>query len=125
MDSFTQFVLGAACGETAAGRRLGRRALVWGGLAGTLPDLDVLASPFLSEPAALRFHRGPTHSLFFAFVAAPLLGWFVARFYRGRARGYPDRLALGDRWPWTALFFWALWTHPMLDFFTNYGTQLF
>lgn len=118
MDSLTQFALGAAVGEAAAGKSLGRRALVWGGLAGILPDLDVLAAPFQTAAEALRFHRGPTHSLLFAFVAAPLLAWLASRYYRGRK---PD---LGAYRPWLALFFWALWTHPILDYFTIYGTQL-
>lgn len=114
-------MLGAAAGEAAAGRRLGRRALVWGALAGTLPDLDVLASPFLTDPEALRFHRGVTHSLFFAFVAAPLLAWLTARLHRRFGWGGE---AAGEVRPWLGLWFWGLWTHPMLDAFTVYGTQL-
>ncbi len=121
LDSLTQLVLGAAAGEAASGRRLGRRALAWGALAGTLPDLDVLAAPFLSEPEALRFHRSLTHSLFFAFVAAPLLGWLTARLHR-RFRWGGE--AAAEVRPWVWLWFWALWTHPMLDAFTVYGTQL-
>ena len=41
MDSVTQFMLGAAVGEAVLGRKIGRKALLYGGLAGTLPDLDV------------------------------------------------------------------------------------
>ena len=41
MDSVTQLVLGAAVGEAALGRRVGNRAILWGAIAGTLPDLDV------------------------------------------------------------------------------------
>ena len=104
-------------GEAVAGHRLGRRALLWGGVAGTLPDLDVLLAPFQTPAEALAFHRGPTHSLLFAFVAAPMLGWLFSYLYRKRAD-------LSETKPWMAVFFWALWTHPMLDFFTVYGTQL-
>ena len=42
MDSLTQVVLGAAVGEAALGKKIGNRAIVWGGIAGTIPDLDVL-----------------------------------------------------------------------------------
>ncbi|MGD8803873.1 MAG: metal-dependent hydrolase, partial [Gammaproteobacteria bacterium] len=41
MDSITQIALGAAVGEAVAGRQLGRRALLWGAICGTIPDLDV------------------------------------------------------------------------------------
>ncbi len=121
MDSLSQIVLGAATGEAAAGRRIGRRALLWGALAGTLPDLDVLASPFLTEPESLRLHRSFSHSLFFAFVAAPLLGWLTARLHRRFGWGSEGTREVR---PWIALWFWGMWTHPMLDAFTNYGTQL-
>ena len=47
MDSLTQAALGAAVGQAVAGPRVGRRAAVWGALAGTIPDLDVVAYPFL------------------------------------------------------------------------------
>ena len=121
-------MLGAAVGEAAAGRKLGRRALLWGGLAGTVPDLDVFVALLLglSKPAGLRFHPGPTHAFAFAFVAAPVFGWLTARFYRSRSRSPgAARPHLGDARPWIALYFWSLWARPLLDLFTNYGTQLF
>ena len=51
MDSLTQAVLGAACGEAVLGRKIGNKALVWGAIAGTIPDLDVVAQVFLSHEA--------------------------------------------------------------------------
>ena len=42
MDTVTQIGLGAAVGEAMLGRLVGRRALLWGGIFGLLPDLDVL-----------------------------------------------------------------------------------
>lgn len=129
MDSLTQAVLGAAVGQAVAGDRLGRRAALWGAVAGTIPDLDVLAYPFLTEAGALRVHRGVTHGLPFAFVAGPVLGWAVWRWYRWRAGRGPA--ASAPRWAaadagraWAAVFFWGLLTHPVLDVFTVYGTQL-
>ena len=126
VDSLTQAILGAAVGEAVAGPRLGRRAALWGAVAGTLPDLDVLAAPFLDAAGELHFHRGLTHGLAFSFVAGPALGWAVWRFERWRAGRNPDRPALGaGTWrAWTAVWFWALLTHPLLDTFTVYGTQL-
>ncbi|MEM9996572.1 MAG: metal-dependent hydrolase [Bacteroidota bacterium] len=130
MDSLTQLALGAACGEAVAGRRVGHRAALWGGVAGTLPDLDILAYPFLDPVGELYFHRGITHGLLFGFVVGPLLGWLIARFYRWRvARAGPDpgeplRAATSWRlWGWVG--FWALFTHPLADALTIYGTQLY
>ena len=121
MDSLTQVALGAAVGEAVAGHKLGRRAALWGAVAGTIPDLDVLAYPFLDPVGELRFHRGVTHGLPFAFVVGPLLGYAVWRFARWRA--VPE----AEVAPWRAygaVFFWGLLTHPLLDVFTVYGTQL-
>ena len=126
VDSLTQAVLGAAVGEAVAGPRLGRRAALWGAVAGTLPDLDVLAYPFLDTAGELHVHRGLTHGLAFSFVAGPALGWAVWRVERWRAGRDPDRPArsAGTWRAWTAVWFWALLTHPLLDTFTVYGTQL-
>lgn len=120
MDSLTQVVLGGAVGSAARGPRLGRSAALWGAVAGTVPDLDILAYPFLDPAGELIHHRGITHGLVFAFVAGPLLGWLVwrLRLWRGNTRE-------GEAWrDWTAVFFWGLFTHPLLDVFTIYGTQL-
>ena len=85
MDSLTQIVLGAAVGEATLGRRVGNRAMLWGGLAGTLPDLDVLSGWVTDPMSALAYHRAFTHSFPFALLAAPLLGLVVHRLYGGRA----------------------------------------
>ena len=65
MDSLSQIVLGAAVGEAVLGRRIGNRAMIWGAVAGTIPDMDVLGQYFLSELDNLAFHRGISHSLVF------------------------------------------------------------
>ena len=49
MDSLSQIVLGAAVGEAVLGRRIGNRAMIWGAVAGTIPDMDVLGKYVLSE----------------------------------------------------------------------------
>lgn len=115
MDSITQAALGAAVGEAALGRKAGGKAAAWGAFFGTLPDLDILAYPFLDPAQELLFHRGPTHALLFSVVAAPLFGLLLARLHR------KDGI---DRRQWSWLAFLALFTHPVLDAFTAYGTQL-
>ena len=78
MDSLTQAVLGAACGEAVLGRKIGNKALVWGAIAGTIPDLDVVAQVFLSHEAdELVYHRGLTHSILFTIFGAMLFGWMA------------------------------------------------
>ena len=69
MDSLTQIILGAAVGEVVAGRKIGNRAMLWGAIAGTIPDLDVMiGSLFMTEINGLAFHRAITHSIFFVIV---------------------------------------------------------
>ncbi|MBB4079136.1 inner membrane protein [Lewinella aquimaris] len=81
MDSLTQVILGAAVGEAVLGRKLGNRAMLWGGIAGTLPDLDVLSGLVTDPMSALAYHRAFTHSLPFAILAGPLIGWTVHRLH--------------------------------------------
>lgn len=116
MDSLTQIVLGAAVGEAVLGKKIGNRAMLWGALAGTIPDLDVAARYLTDTITATEIHRGFSHSIIFAVLMAPLLGGLVHQIKKR-----PD---VGIRgWAW--LFFWGLFTHPILDAFTTWGTQLF
>jgi inner membrane protein len=117
MDTVTQGLLGAVCGQAACGRRLGHAALAWGAVGGILPDTDMVLS--LADPLAeWQYHRSLTHSLWFGPVVGPLLGLAV---WRARRR----RGALGETpASWIAVFALALLTHPLLDLFTTYGTQL-
>ena len=114
MDSLTQIVLGAAVGEAVLGKKVGNKAMLYGAIAGTIPDLDVLASHFTDTVTALALHRGFTHSVVFSVVFAPIFGWLVSRYEK-----YKDFKG----WSW--LFFWAFVTHPILDSYTTWGTQLF
>ena len=68
MDSLTQIVLGAAVGEVAVGKKVGNWALLWGGVAGTIPDLDVFAKHFTDNVTALEIHRGFSHSILFSLM---------------------------------------------------------
>lgn len=116
MDAITQITLGAAIGEATLGKKVGNKAILWGGISGTIPDLDVIAGPFMDTVSRLAFHRSFTHSITFALIFAPLLGYLIYRLYRGRDGTWKD---------WTYLVFWATVTHPLLDNFTSYGTQFF
>jgi inner membrane protein len=115
MDTITQITLGAAVGEALLGKKIGNKAALWGAAFGVLPDLDVLASPFVSEVQALAIHRGITHSIFFCIVAAPLFGWLLKRYQKNDAT-WRD---------WSRLVFWVFLTHIFIDVCTSYGTQVF
>ena len=114
MDSLTQIVLGAAVGEAVLGKKVGNKAMLYGAIAGTIPDLDVFASHFTDTVSALAIHRGFTHSIVFSVLFAPIFGWLVSRYET--YKNFKD---------WSLLFFWALVTHPILDAHTTWGTQLF
>lgn len=122
MDSLTQIVLGAACGEAVLGKKIGNKALLFGAIGGTIPDLDVFVGNLLhgNQIDAMLFHRGFMHSILFSVLAAFLLGWLTYKLYNSG-----NRLYTTTQKDWTLLFFWSLFTHPILDCFTPYGTQLF
>ena len=115
MDSITQLALGAAIGEAVAGRHVGRRALLWGAIAGTFPDLDVFI-PFGDAVRDFTYHRGASHSLFVLLVLTPLLVWLILKLH-------PD--TAGHRRRWFVMIYLVFATHVLLDSFTVYGTQIF
>lgn len=116
MDSLTQFVLGAAVSTVCLGPKIGpRKAVLVGGLLGTLPDLDVLI-PFEDPIDSFVYHRGWSHSLFVHALAAPVIGEGLRLLFKGlRAHRFLT---------WAAVFL-VLSTHAMLDAMTVYGTRLF
>ena len=109
MDSLTQITLGAAVGELALGRKIGNRAMVWGAIGGTIPDLDVFANLVTDEISAMAFHRALTHSIFFSIVAPLILAWLLVRFYeRGRRRRFGLDLLKAGGVLWVLLFVGSL-----------------
>ncbi len=113
MDSLTHIVFGAALGEAVLGKKAGKKAMLWGAIANTIPDLDVFLV-FGDPIREITIHRGFSHSILFALLAAPILGWFINKLYKDK---------LGFR-AWTVFFLICILTHPLLDSFTTYGTQL-
>lgn len=116
MDSLTQIVLGGAVGELVLGKKVGNKAILWGAIAGTIPDLDVVASFFVDRLRANEVHRGFSHSIVFAILFAPIFGWIISKIYKN--------LKEVDWKDWSKLMFWGLFTHPLLDIHTTWGTQL-
>ncbi len=96
--------------------------MLFGAIGGTIPDLDVYIGNLLygNKIDAMLFHRGFMHSIIFSVLAAFVLGWLAYKLYNSG-----KRLHKTTPKDWIALFFWSLFTHPILDCFTPYGTQLF
>ncbi len=122
MDSLTQIVLGAACGQMVLGKKIGNKAFLFGAIGGTIPDVDVFIGRFLysNEIQAMAFHRGFMHSILFAVIGAVFFGWITFKAYNSG-----KRKEMTTQKDWIRLFFWSIFTHPILDCFTPYGTQLF
>ena len=114
MDSVSQIALGAAVAVATMGRRTAVwKAALWGAVAGTLPDLDVLIDH--GDPIRnMVLHRAETHALFWLSLFSLPLAAAVARVH--------SEWAQWRRW-WLALWL-VLVTHPLLDAMTVYGTQL-
>ena len=115
MDSVTQIALGAAVGEAVLGRKIGNRAMLWGAIAGTLPDLDVFV-PLGDVVKDFTYHRSASHSLLMLALATPLLVWLITRIHPSLRE---------HRTRWMLLVYLAFATHVLLDSFTVYGTQIF
>ena len=126
MDSFTHLVSGTVLGDAILGRKVGNRAMVWGAIASSLPDVDVLLRPFEDDLSFLVHHRGLSHSVFVAAAAAVVFGWLAAAWDR-RASRRPGSESPGPHagfWPWTGLCLAAILSHLLLDVCTTFGTPL-
>ncbi|MBW8192525.1 metal-dependent hydrolase [Neiella marina] len=116
MDSVTQIALGAAVGGVIGHKQLGWRAYALGAALGTLPDLDVLVQYDNAVDNVTR-HRGFSHSLFVLTALSPVLAWLIQRYRHWQQYKV-------SFWRMLLLCWLCLITHPLLDAFTSYGTQL-
>ena len=116
MDSITQAALGGLCGEMTLRKQLGWKGVAWGLFFGTLPDLDIIAYPWLDKMQQLSWHRGLSHSILMCFVAAAVFGWLLAKLHR--KKGVTQKQAT-----WFVFITWV--THITIDCFTSSGTQIF
>lgn len=116
MDSLTHIVVGACIGEAFFRKGFGKKAMFWGALAQSVPDVDFIAGFWLDTTENLLAHRGFTHSILFGILVIPLLALaadLVHRPYEWMLR----------RW---LLFFAAeVFFHLFIDGFNNYGIGWF
>jgi inner membrane protein len=114
MDSLTQLTFGAACGEAVLGQKVGRKALVWGSILGSLPDLDVFI-PLGGPVNDFVYHRGFSHSLILLAFFSPMIAWLITKIHPDTKRYYCG---------WVLLSFLVLQASVLLDLLTIYGTQI-
>ena len=115
MDSVTQAVLGGAVSYTVLGRRLGKRAALYGMALGTIPDLDVLID-FGGPIENMTHHRGFSHSLFVQALVTPIFVLLLSKLPFSRSASWAR---------WSVAVYLSFATHSLADFFTVYGTQIF
>jgi inner membrane protein len=116
MDSITHIALGACMGEAFLDRKLGKKAMVWGALAQSVPDIDFLASFWMNTSNNLLAHRGFTHSFLFVAIITVFFSLIAERWHR------PHNINL-KRW---LIFFGAvIFIHVFIDAFNNYGVGWF
>ncbi len=112
MDSITHIALGACVGEAILGKQLGKRAMLLGAIAQSVPDVDFLAAFWLNASSNLLAHRGFTHSILFAILITPLLALLAERWHR------PHNISTGR---WMSFFALGIFIHIFTDAFNVYG----
>ena len=112
MDSLTHIALGACIGEAFAGKKLGKKAMLWGALLQSIPDIDFIAGTWLSPSENLLAHRGFTHSILFAIIVVPLLALLAEKLHR------PHNIQLKK---YLLFFSVEILIHLFIDGFNAYG----
>ncbi len=113
MDIISHFVLGAALGGVLAAKRIGNKAILWGGIFSLFPFIDVIASWFFDTTTALYVQGGFSHSIVFCALLAPILGWIVSKIEK-----YEEYSVIR----WANLAFWCMLSHCAYDLLTISGT---
>jgi inner membrane protein len=103
-------------GEAFAGKKLGKKAMLWGAMAQSVPDIDFLASFWMNTSSNLLAHRGFTHSFLFCAIITPLLALLAGYLHR------PHNISLSK---WLQFFGGTIFVHIFIDAFNNYGVGWF
>lgn len=114
MDSVSHIVIGAAIGETLLGKKIGRWGMLLGAIAKSVPDFDLFFTGLSDPRAYMCEHRAHTHSLFIEGLYAIPIAWLLVKLFKQKV-SFKRML----------IFMLAcLWGHSLLDWCTNFGTQL-
>ncbi|MCC6290055.1 MAG: metal-dependent hydrolase [Chitinophagaceae bacterium] len=115
MDSLTHIVLGACIGEVIAGKQLGKKAMLLGAIAQSIPDIDAVGSFWMNEADDIVTHRSLTHSILFALMVSWLLAWVSHKIF------HRNNVAMKK---YLLLFSVNIFVHIFIDTFNAYGTEL-
>lgn len=116
MDSLTHIALGACIGEAFFGKVIGKKAMLWGALAQSVPDIDFVAAFWMNPAGNLLAHRGFTHSILFTLIVTPFLSLVAERWHR------PHNISIRR---WMLFFALQIFIHIFIDAFNNYGVGWF
>lgn len=114
MDLVTQGLLGATVAQAGYSKKIGAYSPIYGFVLGLVPDFDIVTGLF-GPWVSLKYHRGPTHSFLVLPLIAIPIGLLLKKITRS---GAPTKY-------WVGMSLWCLMTHPIIDWFTTYGTCLF
>ncbi len=103
-------------GEAFAGRTIGKKAMLWGILAQSIPDVDFIAAFWLDTADNLFAHRGITHSFLFAVLITPIISYFAYKLHR------PHNISFQK---WNLFIGLVIFIHLFIDAFNNYGVGWF
>lgn len=103
-------------GEAFAGKTVGKKAMLWGVLAQSIPDIDFIASLWLNTSDNLLAHRGFTHSILFCLLLTPVIASLAYHIHK------PHNITLLK---WVLFIGSAISIHLFLDAFNNYGVGWF
>ncbi|MEO8413207.1 MAG: metal-dependent hydrolase [Ginsengibacter sp.] len=108
----THIALGACIGEAFFKKGFGKKAMLWGSLAQSIPDIDFIASGWLDTPGSLLAHRGFTHSILFGLIIVPIFALVAGKIHRAHNISFRK---------WILFFGTEVFTHLFIDGFNNYG----
>jgi inner membrane protein len=114
LDSVSHIVIGAAIGEVIVGKKIGRWALLIGAIAKSIPDFDLFYTGLKDPRGYMCVHRGHTHSLIWEALYAIPLAYGLSFVFKRKVSFLP----------FFVLLLACLWGHSLLDWCTNFGTQL-
>jgi inner membrane protein len=116
MDSLTHIAVGALIGEAYAGKQLGRKAMLFGAIFQSIPDMDFVGAFFLSPTENVLFHRGFTHSFLFGTLISIVLSFCASRWHRAKVLSFNS---------WMIFIGAEIFVHLILDGLNAYGVGWF
>lgn len=102
-------------GDALLGKKLGKRAMLLGALAQSIPDIDFVASFWNDTPSYLLAHRGFTHSILFDVLITIAFALLAEHYHRQHRIGYRQ---------WIFFFGIQITVHLFIDLFNAYGIGL-